>query len=272
MKLLPTLESILQSSVDGIFALIPRKSPPLLALQNCRIISHRGEFDRKQRKENTLAAFDFAVENKVWGIELDIRWTQDLVPVVIHDADCQRVFGSPLRVADHDLASLQNHCPEIPTLEQVIQRYGKKVHLMIEIKQEEFPDIIQQREILKNLLKPLKPADDFHLLALDLALFDVFDIVPSQAMLPVAEFNFKTLSKAAIAQNYAGLCGQYLLMSKRTLKIHAQNQQKVGTGFARSKYCFYRELNRQVDWIFTNHAVKLSKIRKDLLLRKQSHP
>ncbi len=50
-------------------------------------------------------------------------------------------------------------------------------------------------------------------------------------------------------------------MSSRLIKKHTSHQQKIGTGFTRSRYCYYRELNRDVEWIFTDHAIKLSKIR-----------
>lgn len=256
----------MQFVTDGFFAIIPRKRPDLYALQNCRIVSHRGEFDNKKIMENTLPAFDAAADSGVWGIELDIRWTRDLVPVVIHDANCQRVFKTPIEIANRNLESLQKDCPFIPTLEQVIDRYGKKVHLMIEIKQGESRDLSHQRETLERLLRDLTPTKDFHLLALNPALFDLFDMIPSRAMLPVAEFNFKTLSREALEKGYAGICGQYLLMSNQIVKTHARHQQKVGTGFARSKFAFYRELNRNVEWVFTNHAIKLNSIRKNLLI------
>lgn len=269
-KLLHSIETGLQFVTDVFFAIIPRKRPSLYALQNCRIVSHRGVFDNKKVMENTLSAFDAAVDSGVWGIELDIRWTRDLVPVVIHDANCQRVFKLSIEVANRDLERLQKDCPFIPTLEQVIDRYGKNIHLMIEIKQEEFRNLSRQREILGRLLRDLTPAKDFHLLALNPTLFDLFDMIPRRAMLPVAEFNFKTLSREAIKKGYAGVCGQYLLMSNQIVKTHARYQQKVGTGFARSKFSFYRELNRNVEWIFTNHAIKLNCIRKNLLINNPS--
>ena len=37
--------------------------------------------------------------------------------------------------------------------------------------------------------------------------------------------------------------------------------------FIGSRFCLYRELNRGVDWIFTNHALKLEAIRQELLQR-----
>ncbi len=260
-----TIQNMLQRIADGVVASIPRRPPAQHKLRDCRIVSHRGEHDNKNIMENTLAAFDLVVESGVWGIEFDIRWTKDLFPVVIHDADCQRVFGSPRVVAEHSLGELQAVLPQIPSLQQVIRRYGKKTHLMVELKHEVFPHIDQQRNSLRTMFEGLTPGQDFHLVSLESALFDLFDIAPKSAMMLIAETNFKAISQKAIVQNYAGISGQYLLMSNRLIKKHTSHQQKVGTGFASSRYCFYRELNRDVEWIFTNHAIKLSNIRRQLL-------
>lgn len=218
--------------------------------------------------ENTLAAFEAVYRDGIWGVELDIRWSKDLNPVVIHDTDCKRVFGSPLKISEHSLAEIQGQLPRIPDLQKVIEQYGKKLHLMIEIKQEEFPDIDLQRARLAELLSGLTPAKDYHLLALNTELFDLFDIAPTSAMLPVAELNPGRLSQQAIENQYAGISGQYLLISNNKIKKHRRQIQKVGVGFVRSRYSFYRELNRNVDWIFTNHAIKLNRIRKELLKEK----
>ncbi len=259
------IQDMLQYIVDGVVACIPYRIPSREKLQNCRIVSHRGEHDNKIVMENTLAAFDCVVENDVWGIELDIRWSKDLLPVIIHDADCTRVFDSPMIVREHSLAELQSALPQIPSLQQVIERYGKKVHLMVELKQEEFPDIERQRQILKTMFEGLIPGKDFHFISLYPELFEIFDIVPKSSMMPVAEINAAAISRQTILMGYAGISGQYLLMTNRLIKKHASHNQKIGTGFTRSRNCFYRELNRDVEWIFTNHAIKLSNIRRQLL-------
>jgi glycerophosphoryl diester phosphodiesterase len=49
------------------------------------------------------------------------------------------------------------------------------------------------------------------------------------------------------------------------IQRHHRQGQKLGSGFAASRYCFYREVNRGVDWIFSNHALKLESIRRELL-------
>ena len=268
MKTSSQIETLLQILADTLYAGIPRSRPSLSSLQNCKIISHRGEHDNKTVMENTFAAFDRVVERGVWGIELDVRWTKDLKPVVIHDTDCQRVFGKSLAINRVTLDELQAEVPEIPGLEQVIQRYAKKVHLMVELKEEKFTDHQSQREYLKNLFASLVPSKDFHILALSQHLYSLVDFLPESALLPVAEFNISDFSQKALQNNYAGISGQYLLVTKKLIQKHAQSNQKAGTGFVRSRYCFYRELNRGVEWIFTNHALKMCAIRSKLLQSK----
>jgi len=258
-------DKLLQLLVDGVFAGIPQPKPTISDLLNCKIVSHRGEHDNKIVKENTLAAFDRVLHQGIWGIELDIRWTKDLQPVVIHDPDCRRVFGSALEVNRATLDELQSKIPEIPSLDQIIQRYGKKIHLMIEIKEQELVDTEYQQARLKALFSSLNPATDFHILALTADIFGMVDFLPGRALLPVAEYNVHLLSEMALAESYAGISGQYLLISKNTIQKHGRRNQKTGTGFVGSRNCFYRELNRGVEWIFTNHAIELRGLQQELL-------
>jgi len=262
------IKILLQKLADVLYAGIPRSRPSLRSLQNCKIVSHRGEHDNNSVMENTIAAFDRVVERGIWGIELDVRWTSDLQPVVIHDTDCRRVFGKSVVVNGVTLAELQELVPEIPSLEQVIQRYAKKVHLMVELKEEGATNFQSQRACLKKLFASLMPAQDFHILALSRQLFNLVDFLPGPVLLPVAELNIGDFSQKALQNNYAGVSGQYLLVTKKLIQKHARLNQKAGTGFVCSRYCFYRELNRGVEWIFTNHALKMYAIRNELLQSK----
>jgi len=271
MKIRYHLENLLQLLADTVLAIIPRPEPAVSTLLNCKIVSHRGEHDNKSIKENTLAAFDRVLNQGIWGIELDIRWTKDLHPVVIHDPDCRRVFASALKVNAVNLDDLQSRIPDIPSLDQIIQRYGKKIHLMIEIKEQELVDTKYQQARLKALFSLLDPATDFHILALTADIFGMVDFLPGQALLPVAEYNVHLLSEMALAESYAGISGQYLLISKNTIRKHGRRNQKTGTGFVGSRNCFYRELNRGVEWIFTNHAIELRGLQQELLNQLNRH-
>ena len=136
---------------------------------------------------------------------------------------------------------------------------------MIEIKSEVYPDPAHQNRILKELLAGLQPVKDYHFLTMTPQMFNIIDCVPRNAFLPVAHFNFFQLSKLAIRQNYSGIAGHYVLLTRSRLKKHKAFMQNLATGYVNSKNCLFRELNRGVEWIFSDNAVELQKIVNQLL-------
>ena len=257
-------EDLLLPLIDQIYARLPRPDPGIDRLKDCRIISHRGERDGRRVCENTLAAFDEAVDQGVWGIEFDIRWTRDLEPVVTHDPDLRRVFGRSLRVRDCRLHELRRQCPHIPTLAEVIGRYGGKVHLMAEVKAEPYADPGRQNRILADLFAGLCPGRDFHLLALAPETFRLTPFAPPSAFLLVARLNISEFSRLAVQRGYAGVAGHYAMLGAGVIRRHHAAGQKVGTGYIRSRNALLREINRGVDWIFSNHAAEVQGILRGL--------
>ena len=264
-KVIFYLERALLGLVNFCFMLMPRRRPTHEALIDCKIISHRGEHDNRQVRENTLAAFTPAAEAGCWGLEFDVRWTQDLQPVVFHDANARRVFGIDLVISQVDLAQLQQRIPEIPTLREVVEGFGGRQHLMVELKGDDVAANASRAERLREIFAALEPASDYHFLALQAELFDLVEFAGTRACLPVAEINIAALSRIALQREYAGVCGQYLLVSRALISRHHRQGQKLGSGFAASKNGLFREINRGVDWIFTNDAVRLEAIRQELL-------
>jgi glycerophosphoryl diester phosphodiesterase len=268
MKILTPLQAYLRHSLDRFYARWPQEMPPAERLKQSKIISHRGDHDNRKIFENTLAAFNRARDGGVWGIEFDVRWTGDLHPVVVHDANLRRVFDIDFSIRRAPLAELKIRCPAVPTLAEVISRYGKKMHLMVEVKAETYPDPVRQNRILKELFSTLEPVQDFHLLTMTPGMFNVIDCVPAAAFLPVAQFNFFQFSKLAITRNYSGVAGHYVLLTRSRLKKHRAVNQNLATGYVNSINCLFRELNRGVEWIFSDNAVELQK-DVNRILRKQ---
>ena len=265
MGLRDMFERSSQGLADLWFSLLPQPRPSMARLQNCKIVSHRGAHDNSEVRENTMAAFERVRDAGIWGIELDVRWTLDLEPVVIHDENTHRVFGLNIVIAQHKLQDLRQQIPLIPTLAEVVQKFGGKTHLMVELKPDVLGKVEQKRERLQAIFAPIIPAQDFHFIALDLGLFDMASFVGDSACVPVAELNVNAMSRETLQRPFAGISGQYLLLHRRMIRRHQQRQQNIGTGFTASRYCLYRELNRGVDWIFTNHALKLRAILLQLL-------
>jgi len=254
------LQSAVMSSVDRLFATLPQRVPTYTALRQCKIISHRGENDNRQVLENTLPAFTRARQAGVWGIEADIRWTADLVPVIHHDPDCGRLFGDPVLLSSLTFRQLRDRFPLIPSLEELLLEFGGNTHLMLEIKAEHYPQPARQKAILQAMLSRLSAGQDYHFLLLDPELAQYVDFQPREFALLVAEFNVKRLSQHSLQQGFGGISGHYLLLNKTLQSRHARANQRIGTGFIHSRNALFRELNRGVEWIFSNRAVHIQEI------------
>jgi len=265
MKIAPWVEKGFHRVADALFRHWPQALADPQALANCRLVAHRGAHGHGVR-ENTPAAFDRAADAGLWGIELDIRWSADLVPVVFHDADTRRLFGRPFSIRHMTIDRIEAAFPLIPRLETVLRRYGGRVHLMVEIKAEPWPDPAGQNRILERLFSPLRPGVDFHLLALDPALFSRIGFVPPATFLPVAETNTAQLSALALQRGWAGIAGHYLLTSNAVVARHRNAGQQVGTGYIHSQNSLFREINRKVTWMFTNRALAMQEMVGRFLL------
>jgi len=92
--------------------------PPLL-------LGHRGARASASVQENTLACFDLAIEQGCDGFEFDVRLTGCGRSVVCHDP---KVNG--IAVAQATATQLLH----LPLLEDVLQRYGQKAFLDVELK------------------------------------------------------------------------------------------------------------------------------------------
>lgn len=263
------MRAILQNGVlrliDWVYAAIPRRVPSQNALRACKIIAHRGETGDHGVLENTLQAFRIASAAGVWGIECDIRWSADLVPLIHHDASCKRLFGDPAMLSTLPAAEIRARFPLIPTLREVLTEFGGRTHLMLEIKEDHYPDPDRQKQILRSLLAPFTPGEHFHILTLDPDLAQFVDFLPANCWVLVAEMNMANMSKCGLRLGFGGLSGHFLLLTRSLQERHSLAGQRLGVGFIHSRNSLFRELNRGIDWIFSNDAVKIQSIRDHYL-------
>ncbi|HET8523467.1 MAG TPA: glycerophosphodiester phosphodiesterase family protein [Thermomicrobiales bacterium] len=114
------------------------------------IYGHRGE--SASEPENTLRAFERALQAGVDGIELDVQATADGVPVVIHDRDLTRTTNGSGRVNEVTFDQLRQldagSGEKVPTLDEVLSLVGDRAHLDIEFKQTRI-----ERAVLEQLNK-----------------------------------------------------------------------------------------------------------------------
>lgn len=107
------------------------------------IIGHRGA--SAVAPENSMAAFQAAIEAGADGIEFDVRLSGDGVPVIIHDDTLQRTHGLRRRVADMTAEELRN--VRVPSLRDLFELMSQnELILCLEIKASSpsLPDLCSQ--------------------------------------------------------------------------------------------------------------------------------
>jgi glycerophosphoryl diester phosphodiesterase len=123
------------------------------------VIAHRGY--RTKYPENTLVAFQAAIDAGADMIELDVLLTKDRKMVVIHDEWLDRTTNGQGMVSDCTLSQLKaldagswfDLCfkeERLPTLEEVLDEVAGRVPLNIEIKRSAYephhpPDAIEKQ-------------------------------------------------------------------------------------------------------------------------------
>jgi glycerophosphoryl diester phosphodiesterase len=91
------------------------------------LLGHRGA--RQYAPENTVPAFELALQHGCDGIEFDVRLTSDGRAIICHD----RYFAG-LEVARNTFASLAALDPSLISLEDVIARFHSRAFLYVELK------------------------------------------------------------------------------------------------------------------------------------------
>lgn len=132
-------------------------------------IAHRGA--SAQAPENTMAAFEQAVESGADVIELDLHISRDGELVVIHDVTLDRTTDGQGPVHAHSLQELKQldagrwfserfTGQRIPTLTEVLDRFAGKIPLALEIKagsafyrgiEERLVSVLREHQVLSQV-------------------------------------------------------------------------------------------------------------------------
>jgi glycerophosphoryl diester phosphodiesterase len=96
------------------------------------VVAHRGA--SVEQPENTIAAFEAAIDAGADAVEFDVRLTRDGVPVVIHDPDVSRTTHRRGLVAE--LTAGEIRTLGVPTLDEALACLGGRAAADIELKNE----------------------------------------------------------------------------------------------------------------------------------------
>lgn len=107
------------------------------------VIAHRGA--SAEAPENTIAAFELAIDQGADGIELDVHLSADEHPVVIHDFTLERTTEGAGPVSAHRVRELKRldaggwwdrrfQGQRIQTLQEVLERFRDRARFWVELK------------------------------------------------------------------------------------------------------------------------------------------
>lgn len=139
------------------------------------ICAHRG--NNAHFPENTVSAFQSAVELGAAQVEMDVYWTKDQKMVVIHDSDVRRTTTGQGNVGELTLAEIQAlpvrfqgkvvEGARIPTLEEALAVLPKTIWVNLHVKEKKLGLIL---EIARLLEREERLAQSFFLCDRSLAL------------------------------------------------------------------------------------------------------
>ncbi|HTX91030.1 MAG TPA: glycerophosphodiester phosphodiesterase family protein [Anaerolineales bacterium] len=126
------------------------------------ITAHRG--DKVHAPENTLAAFKMAADKGADAVEFDVKLTADSQVIVLHDPTVDRTTNGTGKLTNYTLAALreldagvqfpgQFPGEKIPTLEEVFEEVGKRVHMNIELTNYSTPNDALVRKVAELVKK-----------------------------------------------------------------------------------------------------------------------
>ncbi len=229
-------------------------------------IAHRGASG--YAPENTLAAFDKAVAMKAEFIELDVQMSKDGHLVVIHDPTVDRTTNGRGKVKDLTLAEIKKldagswfdkrfAGERIPTLEEVLTRYGGKIGLLIELKKPKlYPGI--EAKVAETIKASGKKLMDGRLAVFSFDHQAVQRFQKANPAVPVGVIlgyhsDGVSIRKLQSISRYASFVSVNKRMVDQTLVKRAhQLGMKIGSGTVRTKRWAKRLESLGVDGIITD--------------------
>ncbi|MGX9135214.1 glycerophosphodiester phosphodiesterase [Rummeliibacillus sp. JY-2-4R] len=133
------------------------------------VFAHRGA--SANAIENTLEAFELAIDMQADGLELDLQLTKDKVPIVVHDLNLHRLTGKRVFVQNLTVDEIKKlrvgkmfvrryRGARILTFDEFLEWHAKRpVPLNVELKE----TFIENDEALKYVVKKCISIRDLHI-------------------------------------------------------------------------------------------------------------
>lgn len=260
---------------------------PSLKAEEFEIIAHKGASG--SAPENTLAAFQMALDLGVDMIEIDVRNTLDEEIVVFHDETLNRTTNGKGPVHDFTLAQIkgldagswfdpQFRDERVPTLKEVLDLIDGQCKVLIEIKHMNHPHYHDFAEKLIDVIRGERNGYDWVILQsyeqayLDAA-HEYDDHVQTKQLLvgedstPLLAFYMESrvhLGRSHTDARLTALNPEFTTLStRRVFRMHARGY-KVYTFLVNNRDDMIKMLHMGVDGIITDYPEKLIQIRKEI--------
>ena len=227
--------------------------------ENVLLIAHRGASDLAP--ENTLMAFESAIEFGADFIEFDVRNTVDKEIVIIHDPGVFRTthrLGLVKRLTLKKIKSLNaGNGEKIPTLKELIQATKGKISYMCEIKvkgiSEKVAKILRENNVLDSTILISFKHEELLKSRIEHPELKLGAIIPSKFGWITNWFFRKKLISNLAKKNFFSINPFYPLVNKKFVKIAHENGLKVFPWTVNSKSKLEKLSKIGVDGILTNH-------------------
>lgn len=267
--------------------IVSGKIDPSMKEKYVEVIAHKGA--SALSPENTLAAFQKALDMGVDMIELDVRNTKDEQIVVIHDETLDRTTNGVGNVHDYTLEEVRSldagswfdpafREEKVPTLKEVLDLINGKCKVLIEIKHMDHPHYDDFAEKLVEVIRSEINGYDWVILQsyeneyLE-AVHELDDHVQTKKLLigedstPLIAFYIETrvhLGRAKLEGRLSALNPEYTSLStRRIFRMHAHGF-KVYTYPVNTREDMVKMMHMGVDGIITDHPEIMIQIRKDI--------
>jgi glycerophosphoryl diester phosphodiesterase len=163
------------------------------------VIAHRGE--HLQHVENTLAAYQTAIDLGADYFELDVRTTSDGKLVLMHDGTADRTTNGKGAISDMTFAqvrALEAGGKPIPTFEEALALAHGKIGVYVDVKRASVADLVAALEKHKMLDKVVVYAGAGYLKQLQEARPGV-RVMPESVSVPVVTRIVEELKPTVIA-------------------------------------------------------------------------
>ncbi|MFH1184943.1 MAG: glycerophosphodiester phosphodiesterase family protein [Chloroflexota bacterium] len=204
----------------------------LASLPRPIIFAHRGA--SSLAPENTMAAFELAAKDGAPAIELDAKLTRDGKVVIFHDPTLTRTTNAKGNLADRTADELraldagshfsgQYQGEKIPFLEEVLEAFGKKLLINVELRNYWTPrdgladrvcELLQRHSLQGNILFSSFYAPNLRRAA------ELLPEVP-RALLAIRGW------RGAWARSFAFTFGDYLALHPHVADVSPQQVQRV---------------------------------------------